>query len=1317
MGISVDQWRRSIGGNAIPNLLCLGPSLTRLNKRPVAYFFLLLLVIGGDIHPHPGPYNNNSWTWNSNREKLLFNGIRSIDNKIAARKSHVEFYGRCLNEKVIPNGLDFKVAFTAAFPESRPNMEKFVESSKFGLLKALKESYEGQIPPLMAKKRDLLSSLSETCNDSRFLKLSQDLESFVRKNALRLKYNKNRKISAILHQKQLREQPQQQLQQQQLRRTPPQQLQHRQPPQQQKQQQQHQSQQTVQPQQQQRQQQQHQPQQTADPKQQQGQQQEHQPQQAADPQQQQGQQQQHQPQQTAQHRLRHGNWIPDLSLYDKDLEVIERGSWIPDEIMDAASFLLRREFAHVSGLESASLSRLGFWYNPYEGIQFHNQNETHWILSSSLNGKIQIFDSLKGITVTPNLQRQVTQLYSPDGNSITLEVVDVQQQYGGSDCGLFAIAFAIDLLMGNDVSSIQYDQAKFRTHLRSCIDNRRITPFPRKRCRAERGPTHIVDGDWKSPSSPVKRRSKEELSCPISLSNSFESLQEAEVEEKKMGQEKEQEEFEETEGIRNRQKNNWKPGQLVLNLSDYRLNEEEKKVLELGLKYSPTPLTINAFKLMKDLLAFNRRLRLREYFHGISSQPKPKWMKQASKRGFEPPPNREPSMEAYIEQVNQDILNLLKSNIEKHHPNMTQSERKALESLKENKNIIIKPADKGGAIVVMHKMEYDKEILKMLGDDQFYKESSKDLNKSFSEDLETIIQEMKDQNLINEKEAQFLFQKECITPILYGLPKVHKMFDQMPSFRPIVSGCGSCMEGVSKFVDFYLKPLAANSASYIKDTTDFLRKIKDLNISETDILVAADVCSLYTVINHDEGLEACKGALGKRSQTDKKKMPTKILTTLILKILKSNCFSFLGRFFLQICGTAMGTPMAPSYANIFMTAVETKILLEYEKQTGLKPMIWYRFLDDIIFIWPHGEQSLKEFLDYMQEFGEKNFFKTSLKFTFEYGRKVPFLDTTVSLEDGQVVTDLFCKKTDAHLYLRNDSCHPKNCLKGLAKGEFLRVKRICSSEENFKKRASELKGFFIKRGFQETELNKALEEVTNQNREDLLNYKEKKRNDRVPFVLTYHPRLKRTSHILHKHFPLLNANKRLTEVFPEAPMAAFRRLPNIRDQLVKSGKEPTSLEQNQKCGDGRCKCCHLFNQEKEIKVNGHSFTPRDCGTCKSSNLIYTIQCKRCNLSYVGETKQALSLRISGHRTTINRVKRGGKLDDDSNDNGTAYHFSEGSHNFETDAEVAILENGSWRSCHERRSKEDFFILKFGTLQPGGINVKKGSFSTTFQGKI
>jgi hypothetical protein len=143
----------------------------------------------------------------------------------------------------------------------------------------------------------------------------------------------------------------------------------------------------------------------------------------------------------------------------------------------------------------------------------------------------------------------------------------------------------------------------------------------------------------------------------------------------------------------------------------------------------------------------------------------------------------------------------------------------------------------------------------------------------------------------------------------------------------------------------------------------------------------------------------------------------------------------------------------------------------------------------------------------------------------------------------------------------------------------------------------------------------------------------------------------------------------------------------------------------------------MFSEDKEIGINGRSFTPVDCGTCKSSNVIYAIKCKVCHLFYVGETGQALSLRISGHRTAINRIKKGGKLDNDSNDNGTAFHFGDGTHKFDKDAEVHILEAGSWRTSFERKNKEDFYILKFDTLQPKGINVKQGSFTSTFKGKI
>ena len=104
---------------------------------------------------------------------------------------------------------------------------------------------------------------------------------------------------------------------------------------------------------------------------------------------------------------------------------------------------------------------------------------------------------------------------------------------------------------------------------------------------------------------------------------------------------------------------------------------------------------------------------------------------------------------------------------------------------------------------------------------------------------------------------------------------------------------------------------------------------------------------------------------------------------------------------------------------------------------------------------------------------------------------------------------------------------------------------------------------------------------------------------------------------------------------------------------------------------------------------------------------------KCNKWYIGETKQDLGARMSGHRACVNKVKKGGLLNDDMNDSGTAYHFGEENHDFDTDARVVILECGDWKNTYERQNKEDYYICKFKTLQPTGINVKRGPFTKAF----
>ena len=83
--------------------------------------------------------------------------------------------------------------------------------------------------------------------------------------------------------------------------------------------------------------------------------------------------------------------------------------------------------------------------------------------------------------------------------------------------------------------------------------------------------------------------------------------------------------------------------------------------------------------------------------------------------------------------------------------------------------------------------------------------------------------------------------------------------------RPVISYYGTPTEKISEFLDTQLKPIMQKSWSYIKDSGDFIRKIKNLtDIPEGAILVTVDVVSLYPSIPHQTGLKALKKALDER---------------------------------------------------------------------------------------------------------------------------------------------------------------------------------------------------------------------------------------------------------------------------------------------------------------------------------------------------------------------------------------------------------------------------------------------------------------------
>ncbi|CAJ0959325.1 unnamed protein product, partial [Ranitomeya imitator] len=119
--------------------------------------------------------------------------------------------------------------------------------------------------------------------------------------------------------------------------------------------------------------------------------------------------------------------------------------------------------------------------------------------------------------------------------------------------------------------------------------------------------------------------------------------------------------------------------------------------------------------------------------------------------------------------------------------------------LKRNKSITIKPANKGGALVVMDTVQYVSEIRSQLSDTSVYERLQVNPTQGYKLELDGIIDEALNDGLIDIKLAKYLKVEHPVVPVLYTLPKIHKDLRRPPG-RPIVSGRGSCVTKWQSFL-------------------------------------------------------------------------------------------------------------------------------------------------------------------------------------------------------------------------------------------------------------------------------------------------------------------------------------------------------------------------------------------------------------------------------------------------------------------------------------------------------------------------------------
>ena len=631
----------------------------------------------------------------------------------------------------------------------------------------------------------------------------------------------------------------------------------------------------------------------------------------------------------------------------------------------------------------------------------------------------------------------------------------------------------------------------------------------------------------------------------------------------------------------------------------------------------------------------------------------------------------------------------------------------------------------------MNATDYESKVTNMLTDDTFYniiKDDDTDLVKYKSNDL---LKQIHEKGYLDDKQLRHLSTYKAQLPIFYGLPKIHK---PNAPLRPIVSQIHGPTHGINIYIHHLLETAEIEIPNLFKDTTAFLNYVENYKDTDTNeiLLVTMDVCSLYTNIPHTEAISLITEHYQEtlkywhKYNNNLKPVDTDTLKSLLEHMLHNCNFGFNNIIYKQKYGTPMGANASVRIANIYMHKLLKKCLNDYK---DVKPTNLGRLIDDIFFIWIHGEESLLKFVNYL------NTYHTTIKYELHYSStSVNFLDTTVYIKDNKIHTKLYIKPTDKKQYLHYSSCHPTHVKKAIPYSQALRYRRIIDDDDELKLNLHTLLNKFVNRGYPTEHVNTQINKIFLKTRTETLQYKTQKQKEEefnnfvnngpfLPLIITYKKQYDTGNKRLYNIFNELwlefinTTNENIKECFINtSPKIIFKKGQTLGNLLIKAkfdGKQNATIDTTDynliqilaqfnaentteskvtKCNNLRCKTCQIIQETDDI----YSYTTKQTHTifdkmnCSTKSVIYIITCNLCKKQYVGETKRSLKERVNNHRSDIKHNKN----------TAIAKHFNDILHTYKNllITPIEIAENNEYR-----KHREQFWISILNTKYPHGLN--------------
>ena len=604
-----------------------------------------------------------------------------------------------------------------------------------------------------------------------------------------------------------------------------------------------------------------------------------------------------------------------------------------------------------------------------------------------------------------------------------------------------------------------------------------------------------------------------------------------------------------------------------------------------------------------------------------------------------------------------------------------------------NNSIVIANADKNVGIVLIENHIYNSLCIEHLQDSYTYKNINFNPQFLLYKTCNDTLTNLNDNNhisdsLFNILSTNILYKK---LPNFRILPKLHKK-DKF-GIRPLVNCSNSTTCILSKFLDFFLKPIASNHFTFLKDSQQLLQIYNNYHSSnKTNYIYSADFESLYTNIPLDEAISIISDFISKHNYREFTSFGFHKILQLVLK---NNYFYYKNKdnikFYLQITGVPMGTACSPSVANLYLAYFEIKYL------HNIISCLYHRYIDDTFFI--DNKQLNSE--DFKKVY-------PNLTLNIEQAKTVNFLDLSISLNEcNNIEFDLYVKFSDIHNYLLYNSNHPSFIFKNIPKSLLTRIRRNCTKLSSFSYHSSCLLNNLLSRGYPYKQLTTLIRIFSSIDRDKLINYKKEKPNKTLNsiYMVTYFDKNLTDFSTFLKNIwdKIIPQNSSLK---PLLFKTFYKIQPNNGSFLVNNIKLPYSSFKYNICNNIECKICHLSNTDYNLFNNFNlPITIPSNTNCESKNCIYIITCIKCNKQYIGETGRSIKTRLKEHLYLI--TKNSNNSVNNNHKSKYLYNHFSNNHNILTDFKFQIFISNI---KHYRNRLESDLIQLFDTIYPNGLNT-------------